>query len=205
MLIFGYRLQLQQVHQGWLSPVCSNSATTVWHRYRVYHLLLGYHNYYTTQGSPYTSAHVQIENTLIQHKMPKNSHMVLCCQNRVCKGTNQRYGLHSHASISVHSASVTEVDLLKKKKKKKKKKQNKKESVQNGIISRFQDSYLNHTIGSYKWLRQKWECSRMLPIYLFLHTTHLQRSLSRFTHNTLIEVAILNLGHSYIPTYQRGW
>ena len=42
----------------------------------------------------------------------------------------------------------------------------------------------------------------MLPSYLFLCATHLQRSLSCFTHNTLIETAILNLGHSYmyIPT-----
>ena len=35
----------------------------------------------------------------------------------------------------------------------------------------------------------------------FFHVTYLQWSLSRFTRNTLIEVAILNPGHSYIPTY----
>ena len=87
--------------------------------------LLGYRNYYALHGSPYTSAHVLIENTLhIQHKMAKNSRMALCSQNRVSKGTNQCYGLHiSSASISVHSASVMELGLLKKKKKKKKKKQ----------------------------------------------------------------------------------
>ena len=97
-------------------------------------LLLGYRNYYAIHGSPYTSAHVLIENTLVQHKMAKNSRMALCCQNRVSKGTNQRYGLHSSASISVHSASVTVLGLLKKKKKKKTKK---KESVQNGVLAVF--------------------------------------------------------------------
>ena len=41
----------------------------------------------------------------------------------------------------------------------------------------------------------------MLPSYLFLLVTHLQRSLSHFTRNTLIEAAILNPGHSkYQPT-----
>ena len=34
--------------------------------------------------------------------------------------------------------------------------------------------------------------------YRFLRVTHLQRSLSHFTHNTLIEVAILFPDHSYI-------
>ena len=34
----------------------------------------------------------------------------------------------------------------------------------------------------------------MLPSYLFLRATHLQLSLNCFTHNTLIEVAILNSG-----------
>ena len=33
--------------------------------------------------------------------------MALCCQNRVSKGTNQHYGLHDSAHISVHSALVT--------------------------------------------------------------------------------------------------
>ena len=80
------------------------------------------------------SAHVLIENTLVQHKMAKNSRMALCCQNRVSKGTNQCYGLHSRASISVHSASVTVLGLLKKKKKKKKEK---KELVQNGVFAVF--------------------------------------------------------------------
>ena len=44
----------------------------------------------------------------------------------------------------------------------------------------------------------------MLPSYLFLRVTHLERSLCRFTCNTLIEAAILNPGHSYIPTYYSG-
>ena len=45
--------------------------------------------------------------------------MALCCQNQVSKGTNQCYGLHIHANISVHSASVMVLGLLNKKKKKK--------------------------------------------------------------------------------------
>ena len=53
--------------------------------------------------------------------------MVLCCQNRVFKGTNQHYGLHSSTSISVHSASVTVLVLLKKKK----------ELVENGVLAVF--------------------------------------------------------------------
>ena len=78
------------------------------------HLLLGYRNYYVIHRSPYTSAHIIIENTLVQHKMAKNSCMALCYQNRVSKGTGRRYGLHSRASISAHSASVTVLGLLKK-------------------------------------------------------------------------------------------
>ena len=39
----------------------------------------------------------------------------------------------------------------------------------------------------------------MLLSYLFLHVTHLQRSLSRFTRNTLIEAAIL------FPGQCSGW
>ena len=42
-----------------LRPV-SNGAT-MWRR--CLRLLLGYHNYYAIHGSPYTSAHVLIENT----------------------------------------------------------------------------------------------------------------------------------------------
>ena len=91
-------------------------------------LLLGYCFDDGIHGSPYTSAHVLIENTLVQHKMAKNSRMALCCQNRVSKGTNQRYGLHVSASISVHSASVTVLGLLKKRKK---------ELVQNTVFAVF--------------------------------------------------------------------
>ena len=94
-------------------------------------LLLGYHNYYTVYGSLYTSAHVLIENTLVQHKMAKSLRMPLCCQNRVSKGTNQHYGLHSSASISVRSASVTVLGLLKKMKKKKN------HSVENSVLAVF--------------------------------------------------------------------
>ena len=81
------------------------------------HLFPGYRYDYAIHGSLYTSAHILIENTLVQHKMAKNLCMVLCCQNRVSKGTNQHYGLHDSACISVHSASVMVLNLLKKKKK----------------------------------------------------------------------------------------
>ena len=80
------------------------------------HLLLGYCNYDAIHRSPYMSAHVLIEITLVQHIMAKNSRMALCCQNRVSKGTNQRYGLYSSASSSVHSVSITVLGLLEKKK-----------------------------------------------------------------------------------------
>ena len=48
--------------------------------------------------------------------MVKSSHGVkrcvnVRCQNRVSKGTNQRCGLHSSASIFVYSASITELGL----------------------------------------------------------------------------------------------
>ena len=81
--------------------------------------------------------------------MAKNSRMALCCQNRVSKGTNQCYGLHDSANISVHGASVTVLGLLKKKKKKKKE-----ETLSTKRrFSRFQVSYLKHSNGTYKWLR----------------------------------------------------
>ena len=87
-----------------------------------------YRNYYAIHGSSYTSAHVLIENALVQHKKAKNSRMALCCQNRVSKGTNQHYGLHSSASSSVYSVSVTVLGLLKEKKEL---------LVQNGIFAVF--------------------------------------------------------------------
>ena len=88
-------------------------------------LLLGYRYDYAIHGSPYMSAHVLI---VVQHKMAKNLCMALCCQNRVSKGTNQHYGLHVSACISVHSASVMALGLLEKKKK---------ESVQNSVLAVF--------------------------------------------------------------------
>ena len=94
------------------------------------HLLLGYCNYYAIRRSPYMSAYVLIENTLVQHKIANNLRMALCYQNRVSKGTGQHYGLHSSASSSVHSASVNELGLLKKKTRKK-------ELVQNSVFAVF--------------------------------------------------------------------
>ena len=93
--------------------------------------------------NPYTSAHVLIENILAQRAWR-------CVAKIECLKA-----LHSSASISVHSASVTVLGL-------------------NGKRVRF----------------------RMLLSYL--RVTHLQRSLSRFTRNTLIEAAILI---QVIPTY----
>ena len=90
-------------------------------------LLLGYRNYYAIHGRPYTFIHVLIKNKLVQHKMANNSHMVWCCQNRECKGTGRRYGLHSSASISAHSGSITVLGLQKK--------EEKKELVQNGVLA----------------------------------------------------------------------
>ena len=75
-------------------------------------LLVGYRYDYAIHGSLYTSAHVLIENTLVQHKMAKNSRMALCCQNQVSKSINQHYGLQVSACISVHSAIVTVLGSL---------------------------------------------------------------------------------------------
>ena len=102
----------------WLRPVVSRRHA--WHRTLLgLRLLLGYRYDYAIHGSLCTSTHFLIENTLVQHEMAKSSCMALqlCCLNRVSKGTNQCYGLHVSACISVHSASVTVLDLLKKKKK----------------------------------------------------------------------------------------
>ena len=140
LLIFGYRLQLAANFGSALRLIVTRRH---WCRYRGLRLLLGYCYDYTIHRSQYTSAHVLIENTLVQHKMAKNSHMALCCQNLVSQGTNQCYGLHDRACIFVHSALVMVLGLLKKKKK---------ELVQNGFCH-FQVSYLKHSNGSYKWLR----------------------------------------------------
>ena len=63
MLIFGYRLQLWQC----MRPVGSEVAPLPG-----LHLLLGYCNI-TQYMEVCMSIHVQIENTLVQHKMAKNS------------------------------------------------------------------------------------------------------------------------------------
>ena len=47
-------------------------------------LLLGYRNYYAIHGSPYMSAHVLIENTLVQYKMAKNSRVAHCVARIKC-------------------------------------------------------------------------------------------------------------------------
>ena len=78
MLIFGYRLQL------WPQSIAAGcNGTTGWRRVLLpgLRLLLGYGNYYAIHRSPYMSAHVLIENTLVQHKMAKNPRVALCCQN----------------------------------------------------------------------------------------------------------------------------
>ena len=94
------------------------------------HLLLGYRNYYAIHGSPYTSAHVLIENTLA--KWPRTCAW-RCCQNRVSKGTGRHYGLHSSASISAHSTSVMVLGLLKEEEEE----EEEKELVQNGVLAVF--------------------------------------------------------------------
>ena len=135
MLIFVYRLQLWQCIEA--------GCLTVPHRAPLLglRLLLGYRYDYAIHGSPYMSAHILIENSLVQHKMTKNSCMALCCQNRVSKGTNQHYGLHVSANISVHSALVMVLGLLKKNKKK--------ELVENGVFAVLHVSYLKHFNGTY--------------------------------------------------------
>ena len=97
-------------------------------------LLLGYRNYYAIHGSPYTSAHVLIENTftLVQHKMAKNFRMALCCQNR---GTGRHYGrLHYGARLTEEGGGEERISTKQR-------------------FSRFQVSYLKHSTSSYKWLQ----------------------------------------------------
>ena len=67
--------------------------------------------------------------------MANNSRMVLCRQNWVSKGTGWRYGLHSSASISAHSASVMVLGSLKKEEEEEE--EEKKELVQNGVLAIF--------------------------------------------------------------------
>ena len=57
----------------------------------------------------------------------------VCCQNQESKGTTQHCELHSGASISGHSTSVTVLGLLKEEEEEKKKK----ELVQNGVLAIF--------------------------------------------------------------------
>ena len=117
--------------------------------------------------------------------------MALCCQNRVCKGTNQRYGLRVSASISVHRTSVTVLGLLKKK-----------ELVQNRVVAVFRLATQNTlTVVINGFDRSGYTPVCCMSSYLFLRVTLLQWSLSRFMCNTLIEAAILKPDHSYVPTY----
>ena len=139
MLIFDYRLQLWEC----MRPVVFNSnGATVW---APLCLLLGYRNYYAIHRSLYTPAHVLIENTLVLHKMTKNSRMVLCCQNRGSKGTGWCYRLHSSAIISCHSALITVLGSLKKGE------EGEERISTKQPFCRFQVSYLKHANSSYKW------------------------------------------------------
>ena len=141
IIIFGYS---HATACSALRPVVSSSnGATVWHCYRIYILLLGYCNYYAIHGSPYTSAHVLIEGTLVQHKnngqepSQKLAHGVVLPESSV-QGTNQCYGLHSRANISVHSASVTVLGLL----------DRRRSSSTKRRFSGFQVSYLKHSNSS---------------------------------------------------------
>ena len=100
--------------------------------------------------------------------------MALYCQNRVSKGTNRRYGLHSSASISVHSALVTVLGLMKKKKK-----------------NWYQVSYLKH--GSDRSGHASVCC---LATYFDSNPSIAEFEPFYASCNTLIEAAILFPGHS---------
>ena len=127
--------------------------------------------------------------------------MVPCFQNPEYRCTGLVYRFHSYVSSAfAHSASVTALGCLKK--------GGGGERISTKrCFGHFQVSHLKkRTISSYKWLCLMRTYSHMLPSYLFfLYLAPLQWNLGCFTCNTLIEVAILFWGHSYIPTYQHDW
>ena len=107
MLIFGYRLAT--VHWGQLSH-----GATVWPVTEfTFVARISLWLRHTWKSALCVCTHPIIENTLVQHKMAKNLHITLCCQNQESKGTNQRYELHVSTNISVDSASVIVLGLLK--------------------------------------------------------------------------------------------
>ena len=69
------------------------------------------------------------------------------------------------------------------------------------LFGRFQVSYLNTVTVAINGFNRSGHASVCCLATYFYIVTHVQQSLSRFTRNTLIEVAILNPGHFYIPTY----
>ena len=99
-------------------------------------LLLGYCNYSTIHRSPYMSANVLIENTCkYSTKWPRTRAWHCVAKNRESKGTGQRYELHSGASISGHSTSVTVLASLKKEEEEEEEEE--KELVQNSVLAVF--------------------------------------------------------------------
>ena len=98
------------------------------------------------------------------------------------KGTNQRYGLHSSASSSVHSTSVTVLGLLKKKK----------NHVQNGVFAVFAIfrliSYLTVVMNGFNGSGH-------------VHALVCYRN---FTRNTLIEAAKF-ISWSFLHTNLLAW
>ena len=94
------------------------------------------------------------------------------------KDTNQRYGLHSSASSSVHSTSVTVLGLLKKK-----------NHVQNGVFAIFRlISYLTVVMNGFNGSGH-------------VHALVCYRN---FTRNTLIEAAKF-ISWSFLHTNLLAW
>ena len=135
MLIFAQAAALQ------LWALRPSKDTTVWCLYQL-SVVARILYYYAIHVGPYTSAHPSI----CTEQNGQEIALVLCCQNQVYRGTGQQYWLHNSVNISVHSASIAMLGLLKMMMKKKK------ESVQNGVFAIFQVSYLKHSNCSCKWL-----------------------------------------------------